>query len=496
MKNSTSSTRASHVNFGTSLSLSSEDGRHTIGPVLRHPKLRFSSEPSDTTPYGGLALAASLVRSLGIAKDLNRELSLLSSHRPFHESDHVLTHVYNLYAGGTCIEDIADLQTSEPVRRILGTKRVPDPTTAGDFLRRFDAESLQSLDRVIDQAQEKVWKRRYGKKKAARAIVDLDSCVRPVYGDQKEGTDFTYKGSFGYHPLVISLADTMECLRLVNRSGNTPSADGSENHLRELFPMLGRRFKQVIVRGDSAFAKQPIFDACEEAGHSFAIVSPQQQNFASLFEALPGEAWKRYRQKKNVVPACKRCKRGANRRRERSLSRNKRNLQLKKQWIAEIAYRPERSNQTYRLIARYQEIEEHEQGHLFMLTRFRFILSNLPLSVVAEKVMDLTYQRCDQENLIEQLQSGVTAMRMPTGGMLSNAAFMTCARLAHNLKPWLAQTALPRETMRWEWKRFRRAFVYCAAGVVHTSRQTHVRFANSHRFTDAILAAHFRLEPA
>lgn len=496
MKDHTSSIRASHVNQGTSFSLSGEGRRRRSEPVLRHPKLLFSSEPSDTTPYGGLALAASLVRSLGIAQDLNRNLSLLASHRPFHESDHVLTHVYNLYAGGTCIEDIADLQTSEPVRRMLGTDRVPDPTTAGDFLRRFDTESLKNLDRVIDQAQEKIWKRRYGKKKAARAIVDLDSCVRPVYGDQKEGTDFTYKGSFGYHPLVISLAETMECLRLVNRSGNTASADGSENHLRELFPMLGRRFKQIIVRGDSAFAKQPIFDACEEAGHSFAIVSPSQQNFASLFEALPGEVWKPYRQReKNEVPACRRRKRGLNRRRERALSRNKRNLQLEKQWIAEIPYRPDRSARTYRLIARYQEIEEHEQGHLFMLTRFRFILSNLPSSVSAEKVMDLTYQRCDQENLIEQLQSGVTAMRMPTGGMLSNAAFMICARLAHNLKPWLAQTALPKETMRWEWKRFRRAFVYCAARVVHASRQTQVRFASSHRFAGAIIAAQARLTP-
>ena len=93
--------------------------------------------------------------------------------------------MYNLIAGGTCIEDIADLQTSQPVRRILGADRIPDPTTAGDFLRRFDANALGALDRVIDQAQEKVWKRRYGKKKAARAIVDLDSCVRPVYGERE-----------------------------------------------------------------------------------------------------------------------------------------------------------------------------------------------------------------------------------------------------------------------------------------------------------------------
>ncbi len=496
MKNDTSSIRASHINSGTSFATSSGGGKRKRGPVLQHPTLQLSSEPSDTTPYGGLALAASLVRSLGIARDLDNELSLLSAHRPFHESDHVLTHVYNLYAGGTCIEDIADLQTSEPVRRILGADRIPDPTTAGDFLRRFDDDALRSLDRAIDHAQEKVWKRRYGKKKAARAIIDLDSCVRPVYGDQKEGTDFTYKGSFGYHPLVISMAETMECLRLINRSGNEGSATGSETYLRELFPMLGRRFKQVIVRGDSAFAKQAIFDACEEAGHHFAVVSPQQRNFVSLFEALPGARWKPYRQREQTSePKGKRRKRGPNCRRERVLTRNKRNLQLEKQWIAEISYQPDRSEQRYRLIARYQEIEEHEQGEFFTLTRFRFILSNLPASVSAEEVMDLTYQRCDQENLIEQLQNGVAALRMPTGGLRSNAAFMTCARLAHNLKPWLAQLALPKETMRWEWKRFRRSFVYCAARVVHTARQVHVRFADSHRFVGAILAAQARLAP-
>jgi hypothetical protein len=214
-----------------------------------------------------------------------------------------------------------------------------------------------------------------------------------------------------------------------------------------------------------------------------------------LFEALGGDQWKRYRPREEKPERpIKRRKRGPDRRRERALSRTKRNLQLEKQWIAEIPYQPERSDRPYRLIARYQEIEEHAQGQLFVLTRFRYILSNLPPSVSAEEVMDLTYQRCDQENLIEQLQSGVAGMRMPTGGMLSNAAFMTCARLAHNVKPWLAQLALPHETMRWEWKRFRRSFVYCAARVVHRARQVHVRFADSHRFAGTILAAHARLD--
>lgn len=498
MKEHTARLRASHVNQGTSIPRSQLRSPRTSGPVFRHPKLQVSEERGEATAYGGLSLAATLVRSLGVNRVLDEALSLLQSHRPFTESDHVLTHVYNLFVGGTCIEDIGHLQGSEPVRRMLGAVRIPDPTTAGDFLRRFDAPSLGALDRAIDAGQEAVWRRRYGRKKADQAIVDLDSHVHPVYGDQKEGADFSYKGPLAYHPLVISLAETQECLRLINRPGNTPSAEGAEMHLAELFPLLLCRFRQVVVRGDSAFCNQKVFDACEAQGQCFAVVSPAQRNFEALAEALPESAWKPYRgpgeRVRRAPSPSRRRKRRRNLRRRLVRQRGKYDLKLERQWIAEIPYRPQRSATTYRLVIRRQRIEEHHQGELFELWRYRYVLTNLPRSTSTQEAVDLTYQRCDQENVIEQLQHGIAGMRMPTGELLSNAAFLTCARLAHNLKAWLAQLALPRETMRWEWKRFRHAFVYVAARVLRQSRQIHVRFATSHRMAPTILLAHARLQ--
>ncbi len=466
--------------------------------MFRHPKLHLSADRGESTAYGGLLLAAALVRNLGIPRVLDEALDLLRSHRPFTESDHVLTHVYNLFVGGTCIEDIASLQGSEPVRRMLGAVRIPDPTTAGDFLRRFDATSLHALDAAIDRGQEAVWRRRDGRKKAERALVDLDSHVHPVYGDQKEGADFSYKGPLAYHPLVISLAETQECLRLINRPGNTPSAEGAEEHLDELFPMLLRRFRQVVVRGDSAFCNQKVFDTCEAHGQSFAVVSPVQTNFEALADALAESAWKPYRgpgeRAHHTPPPGQRRKRRPNLRRRLARQRGKHDLRLERQWVAEIAYRPQRSATTYRLVIRRQRVEEHHQGQLFELWRYRYVMTNLPPSTSTREVVDLTYQRCDQENVIEQLQHGIAGMRMPTGGLLSNAAFLTCARLAHNLKAWLAQLALPLETMRWEWKRFRHAFVYVAARVLRKSRQIHVQIATSHRTAQTILQAHARLQ--
>ncbi|HTF86934.1 MAG TPA: transposase [Planctomycetota bacterium] len=211
--------------------------------AFRHVKLRAEVEASESTALGGLSLAIGLAAKLGLPQAIDARLDLLQSRRPFHESDHVLTHAYNLFVGGTAIEDIAELQHSEPVRRMLGASRIPDPSTAGDFLRRFDAKSIGHLDRAIDEIHARAWKQHYGRKKQSWGIVDVDSHVRHVYGNQKEGADFTYKGGFGFHPLVLSLAQTQECLRLVNRPGNVASADGAAEALSDVAAAAARSIR-------------------------------------------------------------------------------------------------------------------------------------------------------------------------------------------------------------------------------------------------------------
>jgi hypothetical protein len=487
--------QASHVNSGTSILAKDRAWPTTRGRVLRHPKLHVEETQADVTSYGGLALATGVARALDLPRLLDERLNLLKRQLPYTESDHVLSQVYNLFVGGSCLEDMANLQGSEAVRRLLGACRLPDPTTAGDFLRRFDQPALDALNHAIDDAQERVWRRRFKKRRQPLAIVDLDSHVREVYGVQKEGADFSYKGTWSYHPLVISLAGTQECLRLINRPGNAPSAEGAANQLRKLLPRLGQRFRQVIVRGDSAFLDHEILDTCADADQCFAIVMASYPNVVDLADKLPERTWQRFKPRAQREPRKKQQRRRrGNLRRRTARRRNKRDLLLRKQWVAEIPYQPARCKYSYRLIIRRQLIEEvDKQGNLFDLWRYRFALTNLT-DRSAEEVLDLTYRRCDQENLIEQLQNGLAGMRMPTGELLSNAAFLCCARLAHNLKSWLAQLALPNEVARWEWKRFRHAFVYVAATVIRRARQTWVRLAASHRYHGDLARALTRLQ--
>ncbi len=397
-----STNQASHVNSGTAVWSENRRRQNVRGSEFRHPRLEPELERSDSSAYAGLSLAVSLLKSLGVTRRIDSSLDLLRSRRPYSESDHVLAHVYNLYLGGTCLEDISVLQGSEAVRRMLGARTIPDPTTAGDFLRRFDADSLDSLNSVIDDAQSEVWTRRYGKTRRKVAYVDIDSHVKHIYGSQKEGADFTYKGGYGFHPLAITLGETQEVLRLLNRWGNVTSADGAVAELDKVFPLLAKHFQTIIVRGDAAFAQQEIFDICEEHEQYFAVVSPQQRNFERMADSLPQTSWKPFGDnvRQEATQSATR-KRGKNLRRHKARGRGKRDLKLKRQWVAEVPYQPDRSQEEFRLVIRRQRIEESNQGQLFTVYRYRFALTNLPSSYSAEEVMRLTYRRCDQENVVE-----------------------------------------------------------------------------------------------
>lgn len=119
---------------------------------------------------------------------------------------------------------------------------------------------------------------------------------------------------------------------------------------------------------------------------------------------------------------------------------------------------------------------------------------NLPESWSPEEILDRTYQRCDQENLIAGLGTGIAAWRMPVAEMRGNAAWLEIARLAWNLGKWIAQLDLPEEVSRWEWKRFRRAFVDLPAQLVRIARQTRVRILGTHRFAELFMEAHAVLQ--
>ena len=188
---------------------------------------------------GGIGAVHLLARRMGLVDAIDRNLHLLKVHLPYHESDHVLNIAYNILAGGTCLQDIELQRNHESYLDALGAQRIPDPTTEGDFCRRFAASDIETLMESINEVRLKVWQLQ-PPEFFERAVIDADGTLATTYGQCKEGMDISHKGEWGYHPLVVSLANTVEVLYLVNRSGNRPSSEGAAERFDQAIALCRR----------------------------------------------------------------------------------------------------------------------------------------------------------------------------------------------------------------------------------------------------------------
>jgi len=185
------------------------------------------SERTRAISYGGIGLIHKLAHESGLIDAIDEKLHLLKIHLPYHESDHVLNIAYNALCEGRCLEDIELRRNDEVFLDALQTNRIPDPTTEGDFCRRFVSPyHIHRLHDAIDEARLKVWARQ-PEQFFQQAIIDMDGHLVGTAGQCKQGMDIAYDGTWGYHPLLVSLANTGEVLSLLNRSGNRPSHEGA-----------------------------------------------------------------------------------------------------------------------------------------------------------------------------------------------------------------------------------------------------------------------------
>jgi len=157
---------------------------------------------------GGIGAIVRLVQSVGLARALDDQLGILKAARPYQDSDHVLNIAFNVLCGGNVLDDIEIRRNDTAFLDAVGARAIPDPTTAGDFLRRFDEPAIWRLMRALNDVRIEVWRRAGIGKGTAR--IDVDGSSVPTNGECKEGMDLSFKGIWGYHPLVVSLGNTGE----------------------------------------------------------------------------------------------------------------------------------------------------------------------------------------------------------------------------------------------------------------------------------------------
>jgi hypothetical protein len=448
---------------------------------------------------GGIGVIQLLVQKAGLAEAIDERLHLLKIHLPYHESDHVLNIAYNALCHGTCLEDIELRRNDEAFLDALGAQRIPDPTTAGDFCRRFTRSDIDHLHEAIDVARLRVWA---GQPRAFfdRATIDMDGTLVETTGACKAGMDIAYDGTWGYHPLILSLTETGEVLRLVNRSGNRPSSEGAAAEVdRALWLCLRAGFRRIVLRGDTDFSQTEHLDRWQALSEvRFVFGYNAMPNLVGIAADLPVSAWQplcrpaRYVVKTQPRPRPDNVKDRIVRERRFDV------LRLQSEEVAEFDYRPTACARTYRMVVVRKHISK-EKGEqvLFPEVRYFFYITNERQWTPAEVVFEAN-DRCDQENLLAQLHGGVRALSAPVNTLASNGAWMVMTALAWTLKAWWA-LLVPVAPGRWhdrhqgerhrvlrmEFKTFVNAFVLIPCQVIRTARRRVLRILgwNPHLMT-------------
>jgi hypothetical protein len=410
------------------------------GPVLGGGNIQYElSAKTGGIAHGGMGAVQRVVRRIGLADAIDANVNVLKIHKPYHESDHVLNIAYNVLCGGERLEDIELRRKDRVMLDALGTGSLPDPTTAGDFCRRFDEQSINGLMDGINETRLAVWAQQPDTFPSETARIDADGSIIPTTGECKEGMDISYNGIWGYSALVVSLANTGEPLFLTNRPGNRPSHEGVIGLFDKAIALCRRGgFRDVLLRGDTDFSLTTELDRWSQDGVRFVFGYDARANMiaqadgvsASLYQDLVRRAERETQTQPRTRPE--------NVKDRIVRERKYKVIRTTSEEVFDFEYQPVSCRHPYRMVALRKNLSiERGDKALFDDIRYFFFITN-DWDLTCSEVVQEARHRCNQENLIAQLKGDVRALHAPVNSLYANWAYMVMAALAWSLKAWIA----------------------------------------------------------
>lgn len=449
-----------------------------------------------------------LIDQLDLRSEINAAVPLFKLHMPYDESDHVFNIALNLLAGGTCLEHLELRRTDEAYLNAVGAQRIPDPTTAGDFCRRFDESKILMLMAAFNRVRHGVWQQQ-PKEFLDVATIEADGTMVETNGQKKDGIGMNYKKQWGYHPLVVTLANTGEPLYVVNRGGSRPSHEQAPFYFDlAISQCRAAGFRKIILRGDTDFALTENFDRWHDDNVDFVFGIDAMPKLENIAESLPESTWRPLRRRHKRPQAATRRSRKPNAKEAVIYEKGYRNKHQQSEEIAEFDYQPGKCSRSYRVVVVKKCIKVTEgQLRLADEVKYFFYITNVSKTSQSDRqIVFAANDRCDQENTISQMKS-CGALAAPLNDLESNWAYMVIASLAWSLKTWSALMIKPsgsparknsesktkHRVLRMEFHTFRQTLIDIPAQIIRRSRQLIFRLLSYRESMEPLLLIHGNL---
>ena len=135
------------------------------------------------------------------------------------------------------------------------------------------------------------------RKRKETATIEHDSSIHEVYGQKKEGADYSYENTYSYQVEYVTLAETGDVLHQELREGNCYSSSGLSEILPGILDRVSKQFNHLRYRADSASYDKAIVGACEERGVKFYISADHTRPLMREVLSIDEGGWKRFRRK-------------------------------------------------------------------------------------------------------------------------------------------------------------------------------------------------------
>jgi hypothetical protein len=394
------------------------------------------------TSHAGTVLLHDFAQRLGVAQVLDEELHVKVRERGYEEGQAISGLVYNLILGGEHLSDLEVLRGDPGTQELLEAETILAPTTAGEFLRKFDIGDVHDFQRVHQRLQQQVRPHQ----QATTCTIDLDSSIYEQASSSKEGSTKAYNGEVGYHPLFAFWAEEGELLFSHLRRGNAHTARNVVWFLRETFKRLPQR-AVTKLRADSGFYSKTVVQWCEAHGVTFTITADQTEPLLAAITAVPEGGWR-------PLPGYDLAE------------------------VTDLRYQPTGWTHPYRYVVK-REMAETKAGDLYW--KYHAPVTNEEDQTIGEVVV-WHLQHADMENAIKEHKSGFGLEKLPTQKFHANWAYLLIGQLAFNLVAWFKRLVLPPSYHRSTIKTIRHHLLNLAGKIVHTARRCFLMLSAQYRY--------------